>query len=156
MKSLRKAAFGSDGLRAMAANQNNAPNEDGSVKRKDRNGYKRRSRDRDGQNQKRKGGPLASSNTINTPFAPGYRIKVGYVSANIKAKTTVYMAQDLFQFHNRDLFEVHVYATTPQVPYSTSVLLLFVSYYFVHIAMLCCHHEHVCDSIDVLLLCVYV
>ena len=42
-----------------------------------------------------------------------FRIKIGYVSANIKSKTTVYMAQDLFRFHNRDKFEVHVYATTP-------------------------------------------
>ena len=43
----------------------------------------------------------------------GFRIKVGYVSANIKSKTTVYMAQDLFRFHDRAKFEVHVYATTP-------------------------------------------
>lgn len=43
----------------------------------------------------------------------GFRIKVGYVSANIKSKTTVYMAQDLFRFHDRSKFEVHVYATTP-------------------------------------------
>jgi predicted O-linked N-acetylglucosamine transferase (SPINDLY family) len=44
---------------------------------------------------------------------PDFRIKVGYVSANIKSKTTVYMAQDLFRFHDRSKFEVHVYATTP-------------------------------------------
>lgn len=48
------------------------------------------------------------------PFVDGYRIKVGYVSANIKAKSTVYMAQDLMRFHDRTRFEVHVYATTPQ------------------------------------------
>lgn len=47
-------------------------------------------------------------------FAPGFRIRVGYVSANIKAKSTVYMAQDLMRFHDRSRFEVHVYATTPQ------------------------------------------
>lgn len=46
-------------------------------------------------------------------MAPGFRIKVGYVSANIKSKTTVYMAQDLWRFHNRSSFEVHVYATSP-------------------------------------------
>lgn len=44
---------------------------------------------------------------------PDFRIKVGYVSANFKSKTTVYMAQDLFRFHDRSKFEVHVYATTP-------------------------------------------
>lgn len=44
---------------------------------------------------------------------PNFRIKVGYVSANFKSKTTVYMAQDLFRFHDRSKFEVHVYATTP-------------------------------------------
>ncbi len=43
----------------------------------------------------------------------GFRIKVGYVSANIKSKTTAYMSQDLFRFHDRSKFEVHVYATTP-------------------------------------------
>ena len=43
----------------------------------------------------------------------GFRIKIGYVSANFKSKTTVYMAQDLFRFHDRSKFEVHVYATTP-------------------------------------------
>ena len=43
----------------------------------------------------------------------GFRIRVGYVSANIKSKTTVYMAQDIWRFHNRSQFEVHVYATTP-------------------------------------------
>ena len=42
-----------------------------------------------------------------------FRIRVGYVSANIKSKTTVYMAQDLLRFHDRSRFEVHVYATTP-------------------------------------------
>lgn len=48
----------------------------------------------------------------------GFRIKIGYVSANIKAKTTVYMAQDLMRFHDRTKFEVHVYATTPNdTPY---------------------------------------
>lgn len=51
---------------------------------------------------------------LRTPFAKGYRIRVGYVSANIKAKSTVYMAQDLMRFHDRSRFEVHVYATTPQ------------------------------------------
>jgi protein O-GlcNAc transferase len=45
--------------------------------------------------------------------SPSFRLKVGYVSANIKSKTTVYMAQDLFRFHNRSRFEVHIYATTP-------------------------------------------
>jgi hypothetical protein len=45
--------------------------------------------------------------------ASRWRLKVGYVSANIKSKTTVYMAQDLFRFHNRERFEIHVYATTP-------------------------------------------
>jgi predicted O-linked N-acetylglucosamine transferase (SPINDLY family) len=45
--------------------------------------------------------------------SPSFRIKVGYVSANFKSKTTVYMAQDLFRFHDRSKFEVHAYATTP-------------------------------------------
>ena len=46
-----------------------------------------------------------------------FRIRVGYVSANIKSKTTVYMAQDLLRFHDRSRFEVHVYATTsPDTP----------------------------------------
>ena len=32
-----------------------------------------------------------------------FRIRVGYVSANIKSKTTVYMAQDLMRFHDRSV-----------------------------------------------------
>ncbi len=52
---------------------------------------------------------------------PNFRIKIGYVSANIKSKTTVYMAQDLFRFHDKTKFEVHVYATTAQdTPYFLS------------------------------------
>ena len=43
---------------------------------------------------------------------PAFRIKIGYASANIKSKTTVYMAQDLMRFHDRSRFEVHVYATS--------------------------------------------
>jgi predicted O-linked N-acetylglucosamine transferase (SPINDLY family) len=42
-----------------------------------------------------------------------FRIKIGYVSANFKSKTTVYMTQDLFRFHSSAKFEVHVYAITP-------------------------------------------
>ena len=41
-----------------------------------------------------------------------FRIKVGYVSANFKSKTTAYMAQDLMRFHDKKNFEIHVYATT--------------------------------------------
>ena len=47
-------------------------------------------------------------------FQPGFRIKIGYISANIKAKSTAFMAMDVFRFHNRKLFEVHIYATTKQ------------------------------------------
>ena len=58
--------------------------------------------------------PGSGSDQSNQSFVNGYRIKIGYVSANIKAKSTVYMAQDLMRFHDRTRFEVHVYATTPQ------------------------------------------
>ena len=47
-------------------------------------------------------------------FQPGFRIKIGYISANIKAKSTAFMAMDIFRFHNRKLFEIHIYATTKQ------------------------------------------
>jgi predicted O-linked N-acetylglucosamine transferase (SPINDLY family) len=46
------------------------------------------------------------------PKKGSYRIKVGYVSANIKSKTTVYMAQNLIGFHDKSKFEVHVFATS--------------------------------------------
>lgn len=43
----------------------------------------------------------------------GFRIRVGYVSANIKSRTTSFMGQNVLEFHDKSKFEVHVYATTP-------------------------------------------
>jgi predicted O-linked N-acetylglucosamine transferase (SPINDLY family) len=43
----------------------------------------------------------------------GFRIRVGYVSANIKSRTTTFMAQNVLLAHDKSRFEVHVYATTP-------------------------------------------
>ena len=43
----------------------------------------------------------------------GFRIRVGYVSANIKSRTTSFMGQNVLAFHDKSKFEVHVYATTP-------------------------------------------
>lgn len=42
----------------------------------------------------------------------GFRIKIGYVSANFKSKAAAYVGQDLFRLHNRRKFEIHVYATS--------------------------------------------
>lgn len=40
------------------------------------------------------------------------RIRVGYVSADFKLKATSYLLRHLFKFHDRDRFEVFIYATT--------------------------------------------
>lgn len=42
-----------------------------------------------------------------------FRLKVGYVSANFKSKTTIYMAKDLLRLHNRSRIKLHIYATSP-------------------------------------------
>ena len=44
----------------------------------------------------------------------GFRIRVGYVSANIKSRTTTFMAQNVLLAHDKSKFEIHVYATTPR------------------------------------------
>ena len=41
-----------------------------------------------------------------------YRIKVGYICASIRSKAIMYLVQDFLRFHNRDAFEVHVFATS--------------------------------------------
>lgn len=43
----------------------------------------------------------------------GFRIRVGYVSANIKSRTTTFMGQNVLLSHDKSKVEVHVYATTP-------------------------------------------
>ena len=42
-----------------------------------------------------------------------YRIKIGYVSASIKSKALIYLIQDLFRFHDKNKFEVFIFAVTP-------------------------------------------
>lgn len=44
----------------------------------------------------------------------GFRIRVGYVSANIKSRTTTFMAQNVLMSHDKNKFEIHIYATTPR------------------------------------------
>jgi predicted O-linked N-acetylglucosamine transferase (SPINDLY family) len=39
---------------------------------------------------------------------PGFRIKVGYISASFKSKAIIYLTQDLMRFHNREKFEIHI------------------------------------------------
>lgn len=43
-----------------------------------------------------------------------FRIRIGYVSANIKSRTTTFMAQNVLMSHDKSKFEVHIYATTPR------------------------------------------
>ena len=40
------------------------------------------------------------------------RIRIGYVSADFRLKATSYLLRHMFQFHNRDVFEVYCFATT--------------------------------------------
>jgi predicted O-linked N-acetylglucosamine transferase (SPINDLY family) len=47
---------------------------------------------------------------------PGFRIKVAYMSAGITTKALTYLTQNMFYFHDRSLFEVHVYATSKPDP----------------------------------------
>ena len=44
---------------------------------------------------------------------PNFRIKIGYVSASIKSKALIYLAQSLVTFHNKNLFEIHLYSVSP-------------------------------------------
>lgn len=44
---------------------------------------------------------------------PKFRIKIGYVSASIKSKALIYLAQSLVTFHNKKLFEIHLYSVSP-------------------------------------------
>jgi predicted O-linked N-acetylglucosamine transferase (SPINDLY family) len=40
----------------------------------------------------------------------GFRIKIGYVSASMRSKAIIYLTQNIFGFHDRSRFEVHVLA----------------------------------------------
>ena len=44
---------------------------------------------------------------------PKFRIKIGYVSASLKSKALIYLSKSLITFHNKDLFEVHLYSVSP-------------------------------------------
>ena len=43
----------------------------------------------------------------------GFRIKIGYVSASMRSKAIIYLTQNIFGFHDRSKFEVHVFAACP-------------------------------------------
>ena len=69
------------------------------------------------------------------------------------------MAQDLFRFHNRTKFEIHVYATTPNdsdyfiehamggVDWRAKVPLLFLFYFWPYL-FLYHHYSFIHPSID--------
>ena len=58
-----------------------------------------------------------------------FRIKVAYVSAGLTTKALTYLVQDMFAFHNRDKFEVHVYATSkPDPPFFINTIMRGVDY----------------------------
>jgi protein O-GlcNAc transferase len=42
-----------------------------------------------------------------------FRIKIGYVSASMRSKAIIYLAQNIFTFHDRSKYEVHVFAACP-------------------------------------------
>ena len=42
-----------------------------------------------------------------------FRIKIGYVSASMRSKAIIYLTQNIFGFHDRSKFEVHVFAACP-------------------------------------------
>lgn len=44
----------------------------------------------------------------------GTRIRVGYISADFRAKATSYLVRDMFRYHDREKYEIFVFATTSE------------------------------------------